>query len=176
MKRIIALGLLVALLGTQEIHAQSINLEIDPIPYALNGFSVAAGVNMDHMGYEIEVFGIEVPEAFHGNEGFTRYVWGVSAKADYYFRGADDGLFTGIDVDVTSARYTLNETGGDINKTHVSAGLTFGYKVKLTDDLYVTPWAGLGYMFNADDLSIDGEMFQQNALRPFPALSIGWQF
>lgn len=176
MRRIFALALLLTLFGAEESRSQTLNVEVDPIPYAFSGFSLSGGLNTDHLSYEIEVFGIQVPEAFHGNEGFTQYVRGMSAKADYYVSGTESGLFTGVDLDVTSAQFTLNRTGHERSRVQVSAGISLGYKVPLTAHLYVTPWAGLGYMINAEDVSIDGETFEQNALRPFPAISIGWQF
>lgn len=176
MKRLLLLSLLLLLLGARDSRSQSVNLEVDPIPYALDGFSVSGGVDADRISYELEAFGIDVPQAFHGNEGFSQYVRGASAKAAYYFSGTGGGLFTGLDLDVSSATFTLEATGSETSQAQVTAGISLGYKWPLTNHLYLKPWAGLGYMFTADDVTIDGKTFERSALRPFPAVNLGWQF
>lgn len=55
----------------------------------------------------------------------------------------------------------------NLDKAHLTA---------LTDHLYVKPWVGLGYMFTAQDVVIDGETFERSAFRPFPAVNVGWRF
>ena len=176
MKRLLMLSLLLLLFGAHDSRSQSVNLEVDPIPYVLNGFSVSGGVDTEHISYELEAFGIDVPEAFHGNEGFSQYVRGASAKAAYYFSGTGRGLFAGLDLDVSSATFTLETTDTETSQAQVTAGISLGYKLPLTDHLYIKPWAGLGYMFTSEDIILDGETFQRSAFRPFPAVNIGWQF
>jgi hypothetical protein len=176
MKRLLVLSLLLLLAGITDSRSQTINLEVDPIPYTFNGFSLSGGVDLDRISFELEVFGIDVPRAFHGNEGFSQYVRGTSARAAYFFSGTGGGLFTGLDLDLSSATFTLKATGSEESRTQVTAGLSVGYEWPLTDHLYVKPWAGLGYMFTASDITIDGRTFERNTLRPFPAVNLGWRF
>lgn len=176
MQRLLLLSLFLLLTGVPDSRSQAVNLEVDPLPYVFDGFSVSGGLDGEHVGYELEVFGLDVPRNFHGNEGFTQVVRGASAKAAYYFSGTAGGFFTGVDLDVSSATFTWEDTGSEVSDVQVTAGLSVGYKWPLTDHLYVKPWAGLGYMFTSDDLRIDGQTFERHALRPFPAVNLGWQF
>jgi len=157
-------------------YSQKIDIEIDPIAYALKGFSVHAGLNSEHIRYDIGIFGIEVPESFHGNDGFNNYIWGAGAKADYFFSGTDKGLYTGVGIDLTSSRMRLDETGSETSVTQFAAGANIGYKFKLTEHLFVKPWFGLSYLFNANDIEVDGQIFEQASIRPFPTVHVGWTF
>lgn len=159
-------------------HTQSLkmDIDIDPIAYALNGFSVHAGFNTQYIRYDIGLFGIEVPEAFHGNEGFYNYMWGAGAKADYYFKGTNSGLFTGFGIDLTNSRVHLDETGSESTAIQFAAGLNIGYKISITNHLFVKPWFGLSYLFNSEDVVVDGRTFEQASIRPFPTVHIGWMF
>jgi hypothetical protein len=166
------------LTGFNNGHTQSLkmDIDIDPIAYALNGFSIHAGFNTQNIRYDIGVFGIEVPKVIHGNKGFDNYMRGAGAKADYYFRGTESGLFTGFGIDLTNSRVHLEETGTETSVVQFAAGLNFGYKVSITNHLFIKPWFGLSYLFNADDIVIDGRTFEQASIRPFPTVHIGWIF
>jgi len=157
-------------------YSQKIDIEIDLIAYALKGFSVHAGLNTENFRYDIGLFGIEVPESFHGNDGFNNYMWGGGAKADYYFSGTDRGLYTGIGIDLTSSRIRLDETENETSITQFGAGFNIGYKFKVTRNLFIKPWFGLSYLFNADDIEMDGQSFEQASIRPFPTVHVGWTF
>jgi len=169
---------LLLLTGFKYGHAQSLkmDIDIDPFAYVFNGFSVHAGFNTQNIRYDIGLFGIEVPEAFHGNEGFNNYMWGAGAKADYYFKGTKSGLFTGFGVDLTNSRVRLEENGSESSAVQFAAGLNFGYKVSISNHFFVKPWFGLSYLFNADDIVVDGRTFEQASIRPFPTVHIGWMF
>jgi hypothetical protein len=173
-----SLLLLLLLLCFRSGHTQSLkmDIDIDPIAYALNGFSVHAGFNTQHIRYDIGLFGIEVPEAFHGNEGFNNYMWGAGAKADYYFKGTKSGLFTGFGIDLTNSRVRLDETGSESSAIQFAAGMNIGYKVSITNHLFIKPWFGLSYLFNSEDVVMDGRTFEQASIRPFPTVHIGWMF
>jgi len=164
--------------GFKLSHAQSLkmDIDIDPIAYAFNGFSVHTGFNTQNIRYDIGLFGIEVPEAFHGNEGFNNYMWGAGAKADYYFKGTKNGLFTGFGIDLTNSRVRLDETGSESSAVQFAAGLNIGYKISITNHLFVKPWFGLSYLFNADDIVVEDSTFEQASIRPFPTVHIGWMF
>ncbi len=164
------------IINFQNVQSQSIDIDIDPIAYVLKGFSIHAGLNTDHIRYDIGVFGIEVPESFHGNDGFNNYMWGAGAKADYYFKGTEKGLYTGFGMDLTSSRVRLEETGNETSVTQFGAGINIGYKIGITKNLFVKPWFGLSYLFNADDIVIDGQAFEQSSIRPFPTVHVGWTF
>lgn len=177
MKRMMSLAMLVVLVGASVVgQAQSVEIEVDPLPYVFNGFSVGIGLVMDDVRLDIEAFSIEVPKALHGNEAFTNRVYGLSIRANYYYQGAEAGWFSGLDLDLTSFGVTHDETGQSVRKFQIRTGVTpIGYKAAITDRLYVKPWVGLGYVLGAEPISIGGATFEQGSFSPFPALNVGWQ-
>lgn len=162
--------------GASKCLSQTIDIEADPIAYIFNGFSVHGGLKTNHIRYDIGLFGIEVPESFHGNDGFNQYIWGAGVKADYFFSGTQKGFYAGVGADLTSSRFRLDETGGQSTVMQFGAGLNVGYKFSLTPNLFIKPWFGLSYLFNSDDIEIDGMIFEQSSIRPFPTVHIGWTF
>lgn len=156
--------------------AQTVDVEVDPIAYALDGYSVAVGASTEDLRYEAEVFGLRVPEEVHGNPGFTQRVRGVSLKASYYPTGTDGGVFVGADVDLASTRLTHDGTDASTVETRLGAGVTAGVRIHLTPDLYVKPWGGVSHTFAATDVAVSGRTFRRDPWSLFPALSVGWRF
>jgi hypothetical protein len=176
MKTRIALLIILLLTAFQTARAQSIDIEVDPIAYALQGFSLHAGVNTDHIRYDVGIFGLEIPTGFHGNDGFINKAWGAGAKADYYFSGTEGGWYAGLGMDLTNNRIRLESTGQEKEMLQLGVGANIGYKINLWQGLFVKPWVGLSYVFNSDDITLNGQTFQQASLRPFPTIHLGWQF
>jgi len=177
MRRIFSLAMLVVLIGAPVVgQAQSVEVEVDPLPYVFNGFSVGVGLVTDDVRLDIEAFSIEVPKAMHGNEAFTNRVYGLSIRANYYYRGAESGWFSGLDLDLTSFGVTHDETGETVRKFQIRTGVTpVGYKASITDRLYVKPWVGVAYVLGTEPISIGEDTFEQGPFSPFPALNIGWR-
>jgi hypothetical protein len=178
MKRAKILSLLFIFLiaATNLCFSQKIDIEADPIAYIFNGFSVHGGLNTDHVRYDLGLFGIEVPGSFHGNDGFNQYILGGGLKADYFLTGTQSGFYMGAGTDLTSSRLRLDETGNEKTVIQFGAGINVGYKFSLTPNLFIKPWFGLSYLFKSDTVEIDGQMFEQSAIRPFPTVHIGWTF
>jgi hypothetical protein len=156
--------------------AAQIELEADPIAYALNGFSLHLAKGLGSVRVNVGTFGIDVPAAFHGNDGWTATMRGAGVKVDY-LGARSDGLFVGVDGGYMRNRYAL--VGGDetVVRGVVGVGVRGGYRLPLGGSgLYVAPWVGLSYNFNGDDVAIGGETFERSALVPFPTVHIGWRF
>ena len=177
MTRILSLAMLLVLVGLPVVgQGQSVEVEVDPLPYVFNGFSVGVGLVTDDFRFDVEAFSIEVPKALHGNEAFTNRVYGLSIRVNYYYGGTESGWFSGLDLDLTSFGVTHEPTGESIRKFQVRSGVTpLGYEVSITDRLYVKPWIGLAYVVGAEPISIGGDTFEQGPFSPFPAVNIGWR-
>ncbi len=176
MKKFILLIMVLYCATPYPANAQGIDIEIDPIAYIFKGYSMHIGYNSSHIRYDIGVFGIEVPEWINGNDGFYNYGWGVGAKVDYYMQGTGRGLFAGISGDVVASRVRWKETGSGETNPVYAVGVTVGYKLPVTNNLYIKPWLNMSYMFDMKDIYIDGQVFEQSSIRPFPTIHIGWHF
>lgn len=153
-------------------------VEADPIAYGLKGFSGHLGRQVaDGAGrLQIGAFGANVPEAWHGNDGLDLRARGVTAKADYFPRGQPSGLFVGVDATYSRTRFRREETGSQTTRNGGGIGPRIGYRFNIGEHFYITPWVSMGYQFNASDVTLDGERFEQNRYVIFPTVHLGWTF
>lgn len=159
------------------VTAQQLDVEIDPIAYALEGFSVHTAYGVNGWRFDLGVYGLTLPEAVHGNEGLTARFVGAGWKMDRFIKGGSDGAFLGIDGGVSRKVIEDNDTPDTIQRLEYSMGGRIGYRwMTGLGNLYVTPWVGLGYVFNAKDMEINDKVFENSAIQPFPTVHVGWRF
>ncbi|MCC5906449.1 MAG: hypothetical protein JJU13_09595 [Balneolaceae bacterium] len=161
----------------QSTHDRGFDIDIDPIVFALNGFSFHGGYIAGAYRFDLGVFGLDIPEWLHGNEDFDSSFIGAGWKVDRFFKGYADGFFAGVDGGVS--RITVTHTAADVDKDRIQymLGLRGGYRWNTgLGNLFVTPWIGLGYTLNAKDVEIEGDIFESSSLTPFPTVHIGWRF
>ncbi len=153
-----------------------VEVEADPIAYVLDGYSGHLAYVFDPIRVSAGVFGVEVPEFFHGNEGWASRSRGVKVKADYLMRNLD-GFFVGLDTGYQRATHTLDATDASEDQDLFGLGARTGYRVTFPGTgFYLVPWVSVSYLFNADDVVLDGETFEQSAVQVFPTVHLGWQF
>ncbi|WP_397235870.1 hypothetical protein [Parapedobacter composti] len=153
------------------------DIEVDPIAFALNGFSLHGGYLTGAWRFDLGVFGLDVPKWAHGNEGFEARAIGAGWKADRFFRKAPDGFFVGVEGNVTKTTITHTASAGKKDVMEYSLGIRGGYRWNTgLANLYVTPWLGLGYILNAKDRTINGEVYKTGPFQSFPTVHIGWKF
>lgn len=164
-----------ALAPTAEAHAQ-VELEADPIAYALNGFSLHAAKVLGATRLSVGTFGIDVPRSYHGNEGWSSSMRGAGVKWDYL--GASiDGWFAGVDAGYMRMSYLLEVERETVKRHVIGAGVRGGYRLPLgRSGLYLSPWIGLSYNFDGDDVVVGSERFDRGGVTVFPTVHIGWRF
>src|SRR5688572_28371349 len=80
---------------------RAFHVEIDPIAYALKGYSVHALYQVDKLSFDLGVFGIQPPDGYTGNKGFREKMNGVGVKAHYHFSGIK-GWYTGFSANYSN--------------------------------------------------------------------------
>lgn len=156
--------------------AQQFDVEIDPIAYVMNGYSVHLGYLWGSFRLDVGVFGIEVPAAVHGNDGFANRIDGAGVKLDYYVSEPGSGLFAGIEGGIVRSTVEWTETGDGTHRAQYSVGARTGYRFLIGHRFTVTPWVGLGYTLNARDQQVGGHAFETGAFQPFPTVHLGYSF
>ncbi|MEX0662371.1 MAG: hypothetical protein WEA58_02700 [Balneolaceae bacterium] len=156
---------------------QGFDIDVDPIAFALNGFSFHGGYITGAYRYDLGVFGLDIPEWLHGNENFSTSFVGAGWKVDRFLKGYADGFFAGIDGGISRLTVTHAATDTDKDRLQYMLGIRGGYRWHTgLGNLFVTPWLGLGYVLNAEDIEIEGDVFESSAFTPFPTIHIGWKF
>ena len=182
-KLIIAIALSIASLVAEEIKSNKIEIEIDPLAYALGGASGHVAYSWKNERIQVGFGMLDVPEDFQDNEEVTESFKAVSLKWDYFFGRSDPskGFFAGLVSDYLFLSYK-EQRGDKIDRQRMSAGLRTGYKFDLFPEtkslkgLYVTPWVATSYLFNNEKVELGGKTYSLKSIKIFPTIHIGWSF
>ncbi len=167
-----AIGLLCCVIANK---ASAFDIEIDPSAYVLGGHSLHLGFGNGHYRVDIGTFGLKVPQALHGDDNYDVEFSGLGVKLDYLF-GHYAGWFVGLEAassDMTYTRTTSNET---TLRRQISLGPRFGYRIMYSRNITITPWLGVAFNLEHEDVILDGERFESEAVSFFPAVHLGWRF
>ena len=159
--------------------ALSLEIEVDPIAYALKGYSLHLVYPQETTRFDVGVFAIELPED-SDNANFDVYFQGYGLKWDYF--GKDpDGLFAGIQASVVEAQFTYNNssslyheesTSRTVNNYGVRIGYRFGF-----GNAFVSPWISVDYNeISGEDVKFGDETYQQKTVTFFPTVHLGYRF
>jgi len=163
-----------ALMAPITAHA-AWDAEVDPIAFALSGYSAHVGYQVSHLRADLGIYGAKVPEVWHGNEGWTERTKGVGAKLDW--TGSDQGLFAGVDGEYNRTKYTWRYTAESVSRSAPAVGGRVGYRFVLSQTrLYISPWVGIDYTFGEIGASIGGRKFDEKRISLFPTVHLGWRF
>jgi hypothetical protein len=161
---------------------RTFEMEIDPIAYLLKGYSFHGIYQPGRMRFDAGIFGIQIPESFHGNKGFAVLTQGFGLKAHYLVTGTR-GLFTGIGIGYTSSRAKHQETGVTNTGHGLGIGPEIGYrffvqkpKNGVIKGLYFSPWMSFGYNFITDKIQFQNFIYNQKKWEFFPTVHIGYRF
>jgi hypothetical protein len=157
------------------------DLEVDPIAYALGGFSVHAGIRHAFLRIDLGAFAAQPPVWFHGSKGVTVYQSGFGLKCDYRFFADQHGLFIGAEA--ATARVQLQPSDGGLAQRQrtYNFGVRTGWEFELLYGFYVVPWIGVGAALGGEDTTMlvatgDREVsWKHKTLVIFPTVHIGWR-
>jgi hypothetical protein len=181
-KLIVFLSLaIVSFFSISKSNAQKFDIEVDPIAYALSGFSVHVEYPIaENQRIDFGVYGLEVPEFFHNQKNWNQNIWGFGFKWDYFLSGKMEGFFVGIGADYSESKCSLSQSDKVVFKSFYATGVNTGYKFNLFSDnkggLYIKPWIGFDYTFGDKESKINNSVFEHQSLRIFPTVHLGWSF
>jgi hypothetical protein len=176
------LVLSITLLKAQTPNNTRFEVEVDPIAYALNGYSLHGILVHKKLRFDVGVFGIKQPDGYSGNKGFSTYTSGYGLKVNYLF-GKNETWFSGVGLGYSTNHVTHQATNQENKQAVVGVGVHIGYRwfmfkqrTSMVKNLYLGPWASLD--FNTADKKIAAA--NQNYIQPrfsiFPTVHIGYKF
>lgn len=153
-----------------------VDVEVDPIAYALRGYSVHAGITWKRLRLDLGAFALDIPHWFDGNEGFTTSFNGYGVKLQYFLWGEQSGGFMGVDLG--ASRLLVRREGTELaaRPKQLSVGVNAGWRFDVVAGLYVTPWVGLTYDLEARDLTLGDRTYTRNTWTVFPTVHLGYRF
>lgn len=158
---------------------RTVEIEIDPIAYAMKGYSVHGIYNHHRLRFDLGVFGIEQPGNITGNTNFTTMTRGFGLKTNYLITGVK-GLYAGIDAGYAANNVTQKES--EINDVghNLSFGAHMGYRIfpfsktgNTLSHFYITPWAGISYNQVYDAVNLSG--YKEGNIGYFATFHIGYR-
>ncbi len=152
-----------------------LDIEIDPIAFALDGFSLHVGIGQGRYRLDLGAFGLTVPEAIHGQKDFQSSFAGYGAKFDVFLNDDGWGPFAGIEGGFTRMTVVDIETSRSADDSAFGGGLRAGWRIQLPKDFYLSPWIGVGYRFG-QDLNVAGRTYDNNPITIFPTVHLGRRF
>lgn len=174
------LALLIILLGGRVLAAESgTEIEIDPIAYLLNGYSVHIGRQYGSWKYDINTAAESLNQVqtnvFLSNDNFTAKFFSYGAKIDY-IGPSQTGFHVGIQWDYLQWSYSSTINGITANNYTQDAGIRFGYRLG-SGSVYVDPWVGFLYNYQGTgSINVGGLNFNQQSFQIFPTLHLGVRF
>jgi hypothetical protein len=154
-----------------------VDVEVEPLAYAFGGAGGHVGVQAGVWKYEVEVFGLEIPEALHGNDGFSASPLGVELHVEHFFGEGSEGFYVGPEAGLVRLDVSHRASGRSTQETRHSIGVRGGYQwYPGLGDLYVSPVVGISYTLNAEPIDVAGETFESTPVGPWGTVGIGWSF
>lgn len=156
---------------------QHFDVEVEPIAYILGGAGGHVGYQRGSWNYTVEAFGLDLPEALHGNEGFNAELLGLEFHTERSLREGPGGFYVGPEVSVSHLAVTNAASGETERRVGYSIGVRGGYRWYTgLGNLYLSPVVGLSYSLNAEPIRIGDESFDTAAFGPWGTVGIGWSF
>ncbi|MEO7049822.1 MAG: hypothetical protein ABI091_31245, partial [Ferruginibacter sp.] len=101
---------------------KTFELEVDPLAYVLNGYSVHGSYNYNHFKYDVGFYGIQVPTELDNNKNFTTKSIGFGLKVAYLFKYVN-GFYIAFDGDFLQNDVTAKKTGEKDKGHNVGLGI-----------------------------------------------------
>lgn len=160
--------------GSPQDRARHLDLEVEPLAYAFGGAGGHVAYQSGDWKYEVEAFGLEIPEFLHGNDGFGASLLGAELHFEHYFEEGSGGFYVGPEVGIVRLDLTHRASGRGNNLTRYSVGLRGGYqRYTGLGNLYVSPVVGLSYTLNGEPVSVGGDTFESAPIGPWGTVGLG---
>jgi hypothetical protein len=160
-----------------QTDARHVDLEVEPLAYAFGGAGGHVAVQVSQWKYEVEVFGLEIPESLHGNDGFTASPLGAELHFERFFGDGPGGFYVGPEAGIVRLDLTHQASGTNEQHTRYSVGVRGGYQWYTgLGNLYVSPVVGVSYTLNSDTIEMAGEPFETAPVGLWGTIGIGWSF
>jgi hypothetical protein len=157
-------------------------VEIDPIAYGLQGYSLHGIYVNKRLRTDLGAFGIKQPEGYGVNKGFqvTTHGWGLKLN---YLLNEKETWFGGVGTGYAVNSIERKETSETHSQKVVSVGVHLGYrwfafqnKDSAWKNLYLAPWCSVDYNSPLKKVSFNDATYKQQTLSFFPTVHIGYKF
>ncbi|MEZ4473503.1 MAG: hypothetical protein R3F60_22485 [bacterium] len=161
-----------AALGVEE-EVTRVDVEVDPVAYALDGFSLHVGLGRAAWRLDLGAFAATMPVFAHGQDGFDVAFSGFGVKLDRTFGAEGMGLALGVDAGLARVRVARGELASEVLQGTVGARV--GYRLPLGQHFFLMPWVGVGAYVGDDRVPVGDATFEQARAFVFPTVHLGYR-
>lgn len=168
--------------NAQESNPLRVEVEVDPIAYALSGYSLHGILVYKQVRLDAGVFGIKQPDGYSGNKGFSTYTSGYGLKVNYLF-GANKSWFSGVGFGYSNNEVTHQATQQEHQQSVIGVGLHVGYRwfmfkqqPSLIKNLYLAPWTSFDFNHSNRNIVVPNQTYTQPRFSIFPTVHLGYKF
>lgn len=168
------------------VHAQQsdfqdqprhLDLKVEPLSYVFGGAGGHIGYQVGDWKYEVEAFGLEVPQSLHGNDPFEVSLRGAELHVEHFFGEDLQGFYVGPEAGVVRREVIHSASGGTEEGTLYSLGVRGGYRWYTgLGNLYLSPVVGISYTLNSESVTVAGDTFETAPVGPWGTVGLGWSF
>ena len=154
----------------------ALSLEVDPAPFFMGGWSVAAGAASGRLRWSVNSFAYDVP-SFAAEPGWRERVeLGFGARVQLYLRDGARGFYGGMQAGVRSVRFEREGSEGMARVTQIDLLPHVGYRwFTGLGGLYLMPAAGLDVLLWSSPASAGGAPVPTSRFAPVLALHVGYE-
>ncbi len=165
-----------------------ISVETDPATFVFGGYALHLRIqpkNSDHLLLGAGIYAMDMPSfltdlnADNRDAGWdVRIDRGYGLFAEYHFREVNKGFLAGTQLGIQEFKLENEMEEGSASWTNSLLMLYGGYSFKpFGFDLYLKPWAGLGYVSVLSGDSVIGDReYNVAPITMFATLHIGYTF
>lgn len=164
------------------------SIEIDPVTFAAKGYGVHFRIqpkNSEHLLLGIGTYALDIPSFLvNMNDKNKDKGWNVRANqgygifGEYHFKEVNRKLFVGTQIALQETKIEKEGETGSKKFTNLVAMGYFGYTFKpFKNNLYIKPWAGVGYNSKVSGTNVLGNATYDNAAISYLlTLHLGYTF
>jgi hypothetical protein len=159
------------------VYAMTLDLEVDPIFYAIDGSSVHFGISSQNHRVELGAFQLKGADSeIHENDNFDLKLEGIGIKYDYLF-GQYEGLYMGWELHLAETEYT-HTPSNEIFKRHVTTTAPrIGYRFTYLNCLTVSTSLAYDILLDeGDDVFVGQDQYKNKNGGFVPTVHIGFYF
>ena len=150
-----------------------VDVEVDPIAYALDGYSLHVGLGAGAWRVDLGAFAATLPEVAHGQTGFDASFSGFGMKLDRTFGEDGMGLALGLEAGLSHLLVRRDDRAAVMRLGTVTARV--GYRLPLGEHFFVMPWVGVGAYLGARDVAVGDATWAQPVALVFPTVHVGYR-
>lgn len=170
---------LVAVSSVASAKDSGVEIELDPIAYALSGYSLHLGEYIHAWKFDVntaaESYNQSETNSLLSNSNFTSKFVSYGAKIDY-IGSSQTGFHIGVQWDYVQWTYTNVNNSVSANNYMQDAGIRIGYRWG-AGALYLDPWIGFLYNYQGtNSVNVGGQAYNPQNFLVFPTVHIGFRF